>query len=698
MTASREKNHSVAELSSSDDAFYLASASIDDDGDAPIRGYIDYLGPDGIIGWASDLSNPDAKLSLELLVAGERVAICETGIYRKDLSTLMGREAFVGFQFASTDVAAMRHLAQYYASSRVEVRVTGTSYVLRSPEEAITVSAIVEQSPSGEEGTGISSKDNFSLLTHLSVLRSEADALLSKPLRPRGASKSGVIEAAAIDQAGCVWIIGWMTRQPQTGFSAIVVDRQKTMAGLAVTFFEREDLDASACGIVGCLLSDWRPSATSDLNLYIGEGEIYLSGVRPLRVILMEEFAANFSQVLDRCHTGYTGALQQMMRRPESWAVLRDRNGVPAQAAIDRILLLPSFGCLISGWALSPLKQIETFRLRFGNTILQCDRSSMYFKSRADLADVFPGSEALASKAGFVGVFPGQISEADLSNPVLKIIYADGTSSNHSVDPKVIRLLMHAVDPTSVLDLYPSISAEPFFSDFATSLRTYACEINTPVETYRRNICENTLVFVVPEDRSEAFLLFDQVSHYCRTNPRPAGLVFIASNTQLRPEIVALFDALDPETSQQASLFFMNDAAYAFYVLPAVLASVRARRFAFMAGGVFATEGGWASVLQTLRQANLPLTFFETGAHDAKNAPTESARFFAWSSIAFSAWVVSAPRYLGGFHEDNQLRTAGSAWVTMANAGRASRSWISSPFVSAVNQASTDPHTERFIK
>jgi hypothetical protein len=247
-----------------------------------------------------------------------------------------------------------------------------------------------------------------------------------------------------------------MRRSGVVDCPVVVVDRQKSIAGLAYSLYERSDLPSEACGFVGVLYTNWRPTSGAEAFLYFGEhGRSYVRTLANLQVSQMADFSNNLLQRLKKCHTGHAAALSKLVVRSDSWTITGKDIDFPALASLEQVVALPGFGALVSGWALSPLKEIETFALRIGSVILACDRQSLYFKARPDLAGVFPGNDRLLPTAGFVAAFRGYLPADDLRSPVLKVIYHDGTSTNHPTPVDALRRLGKSVDFSAATDLMP---------------------------------------------------------------------------------------------------------------------------------------------------------------------------------------------------------------------------------------------------
>ena len=64
---------------------------------------------------------------------------------------------------------------------------------------------------------------------------------------------------------------------------------------------------------------------------------------------------------------------------------------------------------------------------------------------RPDLLQAFSGDLASVSRAGFCCVCRGDVRIDDLRDPMLKIVFEDGSSEIHAIDVGIIHRLGHAI-------------------------------------------------------------------------------------------------------------------------------------------------------------------------------------------------------------------------------------------------------------
>jgi hypothetical protein len=648
----------------------LASAALTQDGAEPIRGYVDACErAKGISGWAVDISDPGRILTIELLVDETVVAECQADILRADIAQVIKADALAGFRFPDATVQILSKLAARSAASRITLRIGGTDLALPSPAsspllgEAFGDHSDVTQSPLG-----------LDLEMRLANLRSQAVDFASQPLRRSADALAGFIEVLSVQEAGWVWLAGWMRRPDSFDSPVVVMERQKVPGGFAYALYERPDVDEDACGFIGVVNSDWRPDPLIDPYLVFGEDlRAQMNGATPARLIPFGDFLEYFDTTREGFYAGHAEALRVLIMRRESWNPAADNAVVTSQSAIETVLILPGFGCLVSGWVVSLLKPIDSLILKLGSSKLSCDRDSLFFSARPDLAAIFPGYDKLADRAGFTGVFRGYVTLDNLDSPILKLQFADGTSHNHAVNVRALRHLGRAVSIEAALKLYPSIISEFFFPDFAEAVRRQARAGFGSSMAHIVKPASRVVVVTAPEDRSSLFLMFEELRHRTRSFPSSLGFAIVAGTGQLRADIVGLFSALQEVSKAPCSLFFVDDSVDAFYALPEFLAALGARSFVFIGPDIHLTESGWQAAAQYLNRVTSDLQFLEVGDPAAPGqAGSVTAACFAWTSIALSKWLTTAPYHVGGFLDEKPLPPAsdraaisrGGAWFS----------------------------------
>ncbi len=672
----------------------LAGTELDGRDGAAHSGFVDVIDSrQGVRGWALNHADPLEPVVLQLCVGEQAVAETQADGERTDISAKLGRPARAGFAFGADVMLSLPGFMDD-PDDAVTVRVGATGHLLASAERPPTIGQIIAQLRIDATPEPRSTTADFELL--LDELRAGADVLAEGALRPLPENLQGYIETVAVDTSGQVWFMGWMKRGHVQEFSAVLVERRKHPAAIAVMSYLRDDLPADSCGIVGLIYSTWRPSsATADLRVFFGlGGRFHLCAHAPLRIITSGELVGEYEGIRDRClGEGRAIALQRMLTALENWLPTRTAaQWFATECSIDRILLVPGLGCLVEGWVMSPMKRIEGLRLRVGASVMSADPESLFWKSRPDLLAAFPGSDRMVDRAGFVGLFAGDAEPEDFADPVLKVIFQGGSSANWSIAASAFRRLGHSARVEDALLFFPALQEEVFFPRFAdAAIRAERAAMNAPV-VLSLTRSRRVMVFVLPEDRCDLFLLFEDIAQQCRTLGGIEALAFVAASKSNRSDALWLYREF--QSTQGAShniacsLLVIDDAAQAFALLPEVLREVGANRFVFVGAGVLLRESGWARARQALAPGAADLVFFglETEEYEQRDmASGVTARCFAWSTGHLARWALSAPSFMGGFYLENGLFQSGSAHVVHHNAAACTRTLLSTRVQEAIN-------------
>lgn len=666
--------------------------SLHGSGPVSYRGFIDLVDcTQGVRGWALDLTAPTQSLRLELLVGDVVVAETVPDQPRHDISEAIGVPVDPGFAFDEHAIALIGEVAEA-GEDVLRVRIAGTNYFLGTNETPPTAGDIIKRlrQLSAPVATSNTTAD-FELM--LDDLRSEAVAVAEMPLRPVPENVQGYIEMLAIDTSGQTWMVGWMRRGHLTEFSAVIAERRKIPAAVAVVTYGRDDLPPDACGVLGLLSSAWRPtSATSEFFVYFGPGgRFHLKSHTPLRIVTASELVSEYEGVRDRVlGEGRAIVLQRMITSMESWLPTRAASqSFGTETSVDRVLLIPGLGCLVEGWVVSPLKRVDGLRLRIGGSTLVAQPEATYWKPRLDLLAAFPGSDRLVQRSGFVALFAGDADPDDFADPVMKVVFQGGASANFAISPKAFRRIGHSAAIEDALLFFPALQEESFFPRFAeAAIRAQRGAMNPPV-AIRVTRSRRAIVLVLPEDRCDLFLVFEELAHHCRTGGIE-GVVLISSASSNRSDAMWLFQEFQLTMGVPASLLVIDEPAHAFAQLPDILRAVGANRFVFVGAGVFLTESGWRHARQILQSGGPDLIFLglepDEFEHRDRDLPV-TARCFAWNTPHFVRWSMTAASFLGGYHRENGLFRSNVAHVVHHNAARNSRWLLPTRIQEAVNTA-----------
>ena len=685
----------------------VVGTELDRSGEASHSGFIDLIDArSGVRGWAVNLADPADPVRLQLCIGGRTVAETLASGERDDISTGLGVKARAAFHF---DSAAMQAIPDFLddPGDVLSVRLAATGQYLSFAGRPVTGADVVAQAGTQAAPAPERAASSADLGLLLDELQSHAASLAAQTLLPAPEALQGYIETVALTSSGQVWFMGWMQRGHLQEFSAVLVERRKYPAAVAVMSYLRDDLPLEACGVVGVIASSWRPNSTSTgVHLFFGGGgRFFMKSHDPLRLLQSGELAAEYEGIRDRClGDGQAAALQRMLTSLESWQPSRtETQWFGTETSIDRVLLVPGLGCFVEGWVISPMKRVETLRLRVGASVMSAHPDSLYWKPRRDLLAAFPGSERLTERAGFVGLFTGDAEPDDFADPVLKVVFEGGNSANWPVPPRAFRRLGHSASVEDALMFFPALQDETFFSRFAEAAinaERGAMAAPVPIAIARSR---RAMVFVLPEDRCDLFLLFEDIAHQVRQAAgvqqlRQSGqieaLAFIAASRSNRSDALWLFREFQAAYGQPrgiaCSLLVIDDAAQAFSLLPDILREVGASRFLFAGSGVFLTAEGWTQAQRALSSGGADLVFLGLEAEEfERRAPGDevSARCFVWSAGQFARWALTAPAFMGGFYKDNALGRADLERTVHANAARSTRAKLPTRTEDAVNAA-----------
>ena len=521
----------------------------------------------------------------------------------------------------------------------------------------------------------------------------EAERLAERPLQPEGGPQ-GYIETVASDGSGTVWVVGWMRRGHPLEFPAAVAGREQHGVAVALMMYPRADLPADAYGVIGIVAGAWQPALGEDgkpeaFTLFFGEtGRFHLRCHAPLRVLSVEKLAGEYQELLARGRAmRQSPSLQRLLGALEVWEPTRAGAAwLGVETSVDRILLVPGLGCFVEGWILSPLRRIETLRLRVGGVVMTLMPQTLEWKRRQDLASVYPASAAMAARAGFVGLFEGTEEPADVADAVLKLVFEGGASVNWGIPPKVFRRLGQSARLEEARVFFPALEEEAFFPRFAAAAVRAERALVAPPLVLQAAAAERVLVFVLPQERCDRFLLFEEVARRCRPGAAGGfdGVLFVGVAGPGRSDALWMFrEFVRDLPGMAASLVMIGEQGHAFGLLPEVLAAVGARRFLFVADGVFLTEAGWEAVPRVLAQQPAALVCL------AASDMVAGARCFGWSTTALGRWSDHAVTFLGGIFGDNGFAALSPGVVP--DAVRMSRAGVSGHLQDAVNRALAGP-------
>lgn len=495
-------------------------------------------------------------------------------------------------------------------------------------------------------GAAPTASPELDLLDRLALLRREAQRLRDRPVRPLPGNGIGFIEAAAMDEGGLVWIVGWMRRDALIDRPVVILDGSKIAAGFTYTMMPRSDLPEGAAAFIGVLQTDWQPSSFSKPFFFVNEDDqLYLEGLAPLRVIEKGALVDHCSGLWDLAMTGPTTGLRRLLQSPSSWAPLPD-HFIAEKAAVDEVLVLPGFGCFAKGWALSPARQPERFLLRLGKSVLVSSATATMRTPRPDLGHIYPGADRMVEQAGFTIALPGDVDRAEPGDAALKIIYRDGSASVHPIASGLVRRIGQGVNVERVLSFFPALESEAFFEDFARALRAQAAAMARELRAFSIEPSRDALVFAAPPDRSDLHLMFDHIARHVDGLPEGVGIVILASQDANRALVLRSCAALRRRAGRAISLVFVPDVTLGAYALPALAEMTGMERFVYVANTVVLSASAW----KALRWDQDEAVFFEVSdpALDEAGAIGPGFECFGWSVRAWCEWLGETLPLIGG--------------------------------------------------
>ncbi len=631
------------------------------------RGRIDRFDPNGgIEGWAVAIDSPAVPLELELTVGGDVLALGVTGLARPDIDMHLTGSARSGFRFDPSVFGRLAKLASHRRDRQVGVRVAGTDITLLPPSgRAPTVGELVALwrdailSDLGRREAPLPKGER--LLAQLRALRLEAEPLRERALRPLSDGEIGQIDLVHLSSEGQVWFIGWTKRGVETEFPALVADRLKFPAGIAIAPYERSDLSANCVGVVGLMETGWTPpSQFKDGFVYAGRnGQFHLRLTPQTRLVRAEAFTAAYAQLQPALVGGQGDAMGAVLASVANWLPgAASAGGTFVEGGVDRLLLIPGFGALAEGWAVSPAKRVETFHLKIGDTVLSADEPSTSFRPRADLQAVFGAAPSITARAGFAAIFRGALPVGAASTPLLRVVLEDGTSAVLRIDAKAPRRVDLVSDGDEVLALFPSLRFEPSYPALLSAVQTtLRSEWREPM-VLSLAPAERVVVIRLPGEEASLRLVFDRAARTLRNLPEGVGLAFVADTGRLRAEALLRFEELRERARAPLSLFAVAHPDEIMAELPWLLARLGAGRFVHVGRGLVLTNEGWAGAIRSLERRGHFLDRFEIVDDEGRPDRVDgslAAACFGWSTPALIEWSRTAPRFLRGTHGTGAL-------------------------------------------
>jgi len=606
-------------------------------GDIPYFGCVDgFDDAGGISGWVVNAAAPHLAVALELLVDG--IAIPGAAIAR------LPRDDLAVFFPAQFETAGFRlnlgrwdrfcALTSLRPQADFIVKIAGTNFMLPRTAALPGLARIVAAAVKPERNP----LDLFSRLSQLAQLAAKL------PAEPAENARKGLIEAICLDDidSRLCWFLGWTTEVQLYNEPATVLDGQKLPGAFAVATYPRDDVPAGGVGFAGVLLSDWRPHAGSELAICFGPGgQSHLRGVAGLNRITKTAFAAHIKAVAGEAAGGdlsaHWTALVALLHGPQSW-LPEPAARADLQVSVDRLLVLPGFGCFATGWALSALQAVRGFALKIGRTVLSMEETSLYFRPRPDLMTLFPDSAHLLNHAGFCCFFPAD-EALDLTGQVLLKVTLEQGAAVHQVEPRHQCRLGHSAPLDALLQFYPAIETEPFFPGLAKFIRDESRAAGPGLTMFKITPARSAMIVALSEDRHDCLLALAEIRYYAGTHlPPDCAVTIIAGASQPHGEIIQMLEGLPA-----CNLVFTQNPEAALRVLPELLLLLKAEQFIFVPSRHYLSESGWRDAAASVAPGHDRLTFFGIYDPETLEELNASGACFAWSWPGFARWSLNMP-------------------------------------------------------
>jgi hypothetical protein len=288
-----------------------------------------------------------------------------------------------------------------------------------------------------------------------------------------------------------------------------------------------------------------------------------------------------------------------------------------------------------------------------------------------------------------VGLFTGDSEPDDFADPVFKVVFEGGASANWKLAPHLFRRLGHSAAVEDALRFFPALLEESFFPRFAkAAIQAERGEMGTPV-ILSSTPTKRAVVLVLPEDRCDLFLAFEELTQQCRLGNVPEGVVLISSAQANRSDALWLFREFKAAQNVKCSLVVIDDATHGLSLLPGILRDIGVIRFVYVGASIFLTDSGWRQAGAFLRAVTQDLMVLGLTSGEAEHRDPQaeiSARAFGWGTAPFNRWSATAAAFLGGYHRDNRLFNARVAHIVHRGGARSSRPSLATRIEEAVNE------------
>jgi hypothetical protein len=652
---------------------------------APRRGVVERSGRFlGLAGWAIDLTRPGQPVEVEVLAGETVIANCHTSLPRPDLGLGEGG-AVAGFRLPRAAFQTPAARARCGSDAALSLRLVGTGEVLQAAVGLPSLADLVD--PGGEEGTvppppaaasqppaaaapapepappaappvppppaapavppsaEAAARD---LPTALATLRQLAATLPTAvtPLR-----QAGFIEAFGATSSGPLWLFGWMRPTAGHHFSCRIGEATLHPAGMAIAWLARPDLPDGAVAFAATVDTAWRPEgeAPRPTLLFGPDGADRLECLDTSQWLEEAACATRLSAASANLSGRFLRPLQRLAAATNAWAPDGPETAaLGLKAHVERLVVVPGFGALLSGWALSPQQPMQPRMLRLGERVLPVLPGSIARSARRDLLESAGGSARLAASAGFTAVFTGPIAPEETGEAVLKLVTEGGVGCSQRLAPAQIRVLGHSAEIEELLTLYPALEAEAWFPELARAIGAGLRRTAARAMPLLLHPAPAAILATISADRSDVALLLAELGLLAERRPELPPIVLLLGPGETRATALAGFAELQAQLAARCSLFQLEDPAQALHALPMVLDTLGAERFIFLGPGSFPDAAGWDALLNALAAPGpAPLSLpLRAGPEHAITASGTAC--FAWRRAECLAWLAAQPVPVGG--------------------------------------------------
>lgn len=597
----------------------------------------------GISGWAFDPENPTEPLRLGLYF-GDTLAIATVAAFpRADIAERHPEcNGFVGFRFSPIDFLTLATLEEIADGAPASIRVLPGGEQLDEavelPNRAGAMAACEAALSDSPGGPGAPAYGSLAQRLH----HYRRIAACTK-FAPRYKQVDGFIETVTGIGGDYVLISGWMKEGHRDVLEApgfLFVEEQISCGVSMVSFpHQRTDLDGDARQFLAVLRGAWTPAPDSRLN-----GGLHIGGSTPLFLLASDKLANLPANV----HDARLRAAENVCDRKVADVVRQFRSLVhhsgymggtqdagPVRFGFDRLIAVPGFGFVASGWLLLGRETLRTLELRHGETLAPVLPESLAFTGRPDLAAAFPRENV--DTAGFVAAFLSPDDTIPHGRVELRLGLAGGRMSVAEIDPALVSVLRSVGDLDQIGEVYPHIDTEEFAPQLHDAIVQYFSQsMDLRKISIGTKAADNYLVVVLPADELLCRLYLTCVGRLAADMPDDIGICLLAAGAGGQRSIRQWLQH-DPAIAGRATAAFSVSEHFSLSHLPRLYELLPLDRFAVTFGPPVFQPQTWDRIKS-----------FLSGRQDAPFAvvgkgPTSGLKAVATTRDRLAAYIETAP-------------------------------------------------------